>query len=97
MAKDNTQKVVLIATQLINFSDKLMLTVEEGNALLQLKESSGIDLTAFDEVYPLHASLAHVDGTALNNVLSTIGALNTWLTTTFNDDNLQTVRRGKEG
>jgi hypothetical protein len=94
MAKDNTQKVVLIATQLVNISDKLMQAVEEGNALLQLKESSGIDLTAFDEVYPLHDSLKHVDGAALNNVLSTIGALNSWLTSTFNDDNLQNVRRG---
>lgn len=92
MAIDATDKAVSIANKLAELSERIMRVIEESSALKDEKESSGIDLTAFNKVYEA-GSLRHVDGNRLNNAISSFIALKSWAETNFHDDNWQQLRR----
>lgn len=93
MALNQTDKALNIASSLVDAADQLMTAVERLAALKDEKESSGIDFTAGAIETALAASaLKHVDGAALNGVLSSGAATKAWLESTFNDDNFQKAR-----
>lgn len=88
---DQTDKAMKIGRKLVELSDRLMKVMEEARAVKDEKESSGIDLTAYNVIYADN-DLRHVDGTNLNNCISSFAAFETWATTNFHDDIWQTAR-----
>lgn len=91
MAIDQTDKALALGRRLVLLSGQIMSVIEEARAVKDEKESSGIDLTTFDAVFAA-GDLRHVDGTRLNNVITSFAALETWATTNFHDDNWQQAR-----
>ena len=95
MAINQVDKALNLATNLIDAADQLMTAVFKLDALKAEKESSGVDFTAaaVEAALAASTSLRHVDGTALNNVITSGAATKTWLEQNFHDDNFQKVRR----
>ncbi len=94
MAIDVTQKALNLATDLMNACDALMNALERLNDLKDEKESAGVDFTAaaVESALTASATLKHIDGNSLNNVLTSGAALLAWMVSNFHDDNLQKVR-----
>lgn len=92
MAIDQTDKAVSIAKRLVNLSEQIMSVIAESDALKNEKESSGVDLEAYNAVYEA-GELRHVDGTRLNNCITSFAALKTWAESNFHDDIWQQARR----
>lgn len=93
MATDTTDKALNLASKLVVQATLLMDAVRALDALKQEKEGSGVDYAPGGVAMDFAGtSLKHIDGDAINNVLTTAGVLKDWLATTFNDDNLDKVR-----
>lgn len=93
MPVDTSAKALNLATNLSIQAGILMDAVRELVALKEQKERGGIDF-APDGV-PMdfsNTALKHINGDDINNVITTAGALKSWLDTTFNSDNLDRVR-----
>ena len=93
MAVDQTAKALNLASRMVAASDQLMRAVETLINLKDEKESSGVDFTAQAVEDALaESSLKHLDGNALNGVLSSSVAVRDFMVTSFHDDNYQRVR-----
>lgn len=92
MAINQTDKALAIGRRLVDLSGRIMAVMEEARAVKDEKESSGLDLTAFDTVFA-DGDLRHVDGNRLNNCITSFIALEAWATTNYHDDNWQQARR----
>lgn len=93
MAVNQTDKALNLASRLVAASSQLMGAVEQLAALKDEKESSGVDFTVATIQTALGiSSIKHVDGAALNSILSSAAALKTWLEANFHDDNFQKAR-----
>jgi hypothetical protein len=93
MAIDTTDKALNLATRLVAQATNLMDAVRALDALREEKEGSGVDFAPGGTPMDFSGTgLKHIDGNNINNVLTTAGAVKSWMESTFNDDNLDAVR-----
>lgn len=95
MAVVSDQKVLNIAAHLVDLSDRIMVLIDEARAVKEEKEGCGYDLTtpANEALFAASVDLKHVDGTLLDNVISSFAALDTWSTANFHTSNWQQARK----
>jgi hypothetical protein len=84
---------------LVNLDDKVISerwiqNMNEAREILKLKEGSGIDLADYEALFASTEGLKHVDSTILNSILSSNGALETWVEANWHVTNWQKARRG---
>jgi ribosomal protein L19E len=87
-------KVKSIANRLISVSERWIQNMNEAREILKLKEGSGIDLADYEALFASTEGLKHVDSTILNSILSSNGALETWVEANWHVTNWQKARRG---
>lgn len=94
MAVVQTEKAVNLARALVVHCDALMNALDQINAIKSEKESSGVNFAdaANEAAYAALTDLKHVDGTVLNNVLTSGAAILAWMVAEFHDDNIQKAR-----
>lgn len=94
MAIDTTAKAANLAIRIMNGSSALMDAVRDLIALKEEQERGGINF-APDGV-PMDFSnssiLKHINGENINLVISSAGALKTWLDDNHHSDNFDKVR-----
>lgn len=93
MAIDVNQKVINLASDLVSVAENIMNATRQGMTLKAIKENNGFDLTDYDALFAATEGLKHVDGGKLNNIITSIIAIDTFLTANYHDDNLDQARR----
>ena len=92
MAINQKDKALSIARRLVALAEQQMILMDAATALKNEKESSGIDLTTYNTDFSV-SDLKHVDGTSLNNAITSFAAFKTWAEAGFYDDTWQALRR----
>lgn len=93
MAIDVNQKIINLANDLVSVAENIMNATREGMKLKAIKENNGFDLTQFNALFASTDGLKHVDGNKLNGVITSVIAIDAFLTANFHDDNLDQARR----
>lgn len=93
MAIDVNQKVINLANDLVSVAENIMNATRQGMTAKAIKENNGFDLTAYNALFAATDGLKHVDGNKLNNIITSIIAIDGFLTANFHDDNLDQARR----
>lgn len=93
MAVDTAAKALNLATRICEQATVLMDAVRRLAALADEHAGSGVEFAPGGE--PLDfagTAMRHIDGDAVNNVLTSALAAQQWLATNFHDDNFDKVR-----
>jgi len=92
MAINQKDKALGVARRLVTLAEQITALIETSNALKIEKESSGIDFTLYNADYAL-GDLKHLDGTSLNNAMTSFAAFKTWAEAGFYDDTWYALKR----
>ena len=93
MAISNVDKAVEIARATVQASETFMTAMEDLVNLEEKRLKAGVNLTDFDANFGATPGVIHVDGAALNGVLSTsIPAIKAMMVSGNHLDNLQKAR-----